>query len=169
MQLFRRETLVERLAREAGWLIAEREGDFYRVRPNDGSAMRYVQIRYREDKDFASFITIFPVGFPLGAVTPSMATGLLFRNRPLFFGRWCMEIVGSCEVRLFLAYSAPVAGLDAASFNTICRELVAERESLHDELRGSYTGTAYGSQPPARTLRRYDADASSQGIVWLGG
>src|SRR5579871_4459156 len=102
MGLFHRETLIERLARESRWRVTEWEGDRYHICADDGSPMRIVHIRCRDDRPVVVFWTVFPVRFPLAAVSPELTLGLLNRNAGVFFGRWCIDVLNSCELTLYL-------------------------------------------------------------------
>jgi hypothetical protein len=174
MGWFHRETLIERLARESRFLCTGREGDFHQVRQDDGAPLRYVNIRCRDDKPFVVFYVNFPVRFPLAAITPDLTLGLLSRNREVYFGRWCIDVVGSCELLLYLHHTAIKAGLTAGTFKTICLEMIGERESLHVELRDQVARLHQVVRPPGQPLIRHDAtgrklaDGKGGNIVWLG-
>jgi hypothetical protein len=51
-----------------------------------------------------------------------------------------MDITQSCEGQPYLAGTVLTAGLDARLFGDICREMVAELHSFHQELRDKFQG-----------------------------
>jgi hypothetical protein len=136
---FRRETLIETLARQTNWLIALREDDYYRLRPAQARSMNYIGIRSREESPFAVFRTDLPVQFPVASVPPDLFRLLLFRNDESFFGKWTADLMDSCDVIFYQLYPALKAGLTAEMFDRIGREMLGERERVHTELRKQLT------------------------------
>ena len=172
MSFFKRETLIEWLARESGWLLTDREADFYQVRLERDSGMRYVKIRSRDQNDTVLFQTHLPVQFPISAVPPELFKHFLLRNRLLAFGSWTFDVRDSCDTVFYLTYIALKAGLTPSMFNTICRELLKEREAVHDELRGQFGRVNMPVRltvQPTMTGTRLAAGGGQQGIVWVQG
>ena len=147
MRFLGRETLIERLARQAGWLVTEREGDYHQLRADDGSPLQYINVRCRDDKGYVSFWTVFPVRFPYASVTMDLFMGLLIRNRELKYCKWCSEMLGSCEISISLSYIVPKAGLCPASFDAICREMTDEIQALRAVLRGQLANMGAAMRP----------------------
>jgi hypothetical protein len=130
------ETPVERLARETGWLILDREGDLYRLQADDCSWRHIIAIRYRRDAINVTFTGQLPCRFPLAMVTPEMTMGLLVRNDRLYWAKWGIVIAYSCEAVPRLHGSLQREGLTAECFEAMCRSMVVEMEAVTAELQG---------------------------------
>ncbi len=129
--------LIERLCRETGWLLAEKEGDLYRVRPGDHRPRQYINIRHSTGTNVI-FQTWFPVRFPLDKEQPGLFARVLLRNFSLKWSLWATSIEESCEAVLSLSARVPAEGLDARLFDSICSEMVAEVRDFHLELHNKF-------------------------------
>lgn len=136
MGWLKRETLIERLARETGWAVINRHGDFTQIRADDCSKQYSIHVRYRQDGVNVAFLCYFPVRFPLQMLTQELTMGLLVRNARLIWSKWCIRLAESCEAQAYLYGSLAREGLAAAAFDDLCRDMIAEMDAVHNELQG---------------------------------
>ena len=83
-----------------------------------------------------------------------------------------MELTGTCEAHLYLHYGALKVGLTPQVFDIICRDLLGEREGVHDELRNQLSRLQVPTRlavQPAATGTSLTAGGGQQGIVWVQG
>ena len=138
MGLLQRQSLIERLASQDGWLVTAREADYHEVRLPSPPVIRYVRIRCRDDLDNVLFWTNLPVQFPMAMAPPELFKTLLMRNRRIRFGAWTIDLTGSLDVWVYVSYVAHKAALSPKSFGDICRDLLAESEAMFNELREQF-------------------------------
>jgi hypothetical protein len=136
MALFKRETTIERMVRNCGWVVTHREDDVYRIRRGDGSRMFYLNIRYREDYLNVLIHGRLGIQFPLSTITPEMTMGLLVRNTRLVWCSWGIQLGGSCDAVPSLASSLQTEGLTDETFAAVCRAMATELEAVYDDLHG---------------------------------
>lgn len=139
MGFWRSESLIETLARQTGWLIVEREDDYYRLRPIKARTMNYLGIRSPEDSAYVNFRTDLPVQFPAASAPPDLFRLLLFRNDTVRFGRWAAGLTNSCDIAFFQLYTGIKAGITPSLFDRIGRDMLDEREAFHTELNNQLT------------------------------
>jgi hypothetical protein len=157
---------VEALCRRTGTLILRREGGEYWVRPP--CATRGQSIRLGAGGGNVLFQHHLGVEFPLDREPPGLFARLLLRNLDLSWTAWSMTIAGRCDAHLSVSARIPIAGLDAALFDAVCREIVGEVEGFHRELHdkfrwgGGGMGEPGAAGPPLRggvpMRRSWDGD-----------
>src|SRR5262249_20836227 len=141
-----REDPIEALCRGTGTRIVHREGDECWVRPL--CATRGQSIRVGVGGGNALFQHHLGVDFPLGREPPGLFARLMLRNFELRWAAWSMTIAGRCDARLSVSARIPTAGLDAALFDAVCREIVGEVEGFHRELRDKFRWGGDGMGAP---------------------
>ena len=75
MGRFFRKTLIERLASQSHWRVVEREGDHYRIRPDDDSPLRFLHVRCWDDRPFVTFMAVSALRLPLSSLTLELTRG----------------------------------------------------------------------------------------------
>jgi hypothetical protein len=147
---WRQQEMIPRLCAESSrWTVVSREVDAYQVRNDDGRRPVYIRVNQSRGATTTHFQAFFPIRFSLEREPPGLFARILLRNFHLKLATWGMFIGGSCEACLYLAAQVPTAGLDAAWFDFICEEILAEMNSLQDELHAkfSYQVAAPGNDP----------------------
>lgn len=172
MNILKREFLIDKLARQTGWLVAVREGDYREVRAKDGISLDLVSVRCLEPSLLVRFWLMFPVKFALSGMTNELLMGLLVRNRNLLYGQWSITVADSCEAVAVLQYTATKAGLSAGMFDAICREMVKEKLAVHRQLQdtlangfGRRAAAATDTPKPGRSIS--PLPGSGHGITWM--
>jgi hypothetical protein len=171
--LFGREELIDRLARETGFVVMERQQGDYRVRPDDRSAIRSITIRCHDDYDMVGFQSVLPLRFPVATAPPELFRAILMRNCECPFAAWCIEVADACELTPYLHYEAIKAGLTGNLFARICRAMLDEREAFHGELRRQLGRMTVAvperlARPPVAGGRSLPP-GGGRGIVWVEG
>jgi hypothetical protein len=147
VSLFKRDTLVEQLAKTTGWPIAESCGDAYTLRSPDPGVVRHVWVRHQQGNSFMKFSATFPVRFPLDRTPDGLYGRLLLRSMNLNWCNWLMEIADNCQAQPFLWGMWPTVVVTPEFFQTVCNEMVGEIRDFHAELRDKfqYGGNAAGA------------------------
>jgi len=119
---------LERLFRELGWGIDERDGDRYvmyfkgdSVRPR-----RDVSIMPGGNGAFYSFWTTLPKAFSPRSLPDDLPAALLLRNPKVHCGGWAAHLDDDGDVFFLLRYATPIAGVDAAFVRHICTSMLEE-------------------------------------------
>lgn len=159
MAIRRKQELIPELCRASGWPLVAQECGRYTVASNDTRGRRYIVVKSREPVSNVVFTATFPIRFSLEKTPQGLFARLLLRSVSLRYCAWVMDIMDSCEGQPYLAASVPAAALDARLFGDICREMVAELHSFHQELRDKFQGDMarcpMGQGGPARPARGY--------------
>jgi hypothetical protein len=128
---------IERLCRELGWSVDERDGNaiLLHFRAPDGE-MRKVRIS-GGDNSMVGFITHSHAVLSADRVPPDLLGYLLRRNlEDSGMGTWSITVDDDDnDVTFHLFYTALGAGLDAQTFEYICESLSSEASHLDDKLR----------------------------------
>ena len=129
---------IDRLCRELGWALDERDGDTIRLHFNDPVAgVRKVFIS-SGDSSLVRFSVFSYAILPEAKVPQEVFGYLLLRNREVPFGGWQMIPPDDDDEVLFnLKYVAIGGGLTAAAFNAVCDSMVTEAIEFDDKMRSA--------------------------------
>jgi hypothetical protein len=154
--LAKHESVIEWSARLTGWAMFSRRGDFYTVQSRDRPGNeRLVSVKYRDGDSMVKFTTDFPIRFSLERTPQGLFARLLLRSVPLCWSHWNMDIDQACEAQPYLVAVWPTAVMTPKMFDAICREMVGELRSFHQELRDKLAyGVGGGMVDPARAQGR---------------
>ena len=153
MSLFKRTTLVERLAGQTGWPITYGCGDYYTLRSPDAGAVTFVNVRHEPTKTFMKFTAEFPVTFPLERLPQGLCARLLLRSSGIRWSNWHLDINDSCQAQPYLCGMWPVSIITPEFFAMVCEEMTGEIRSFHQELRDKAYGGS-GGEAAARPAGR---------------
>ena len=125
---------IERLCRELGWSVDERDGDSIRLHFN--SADGYVRKVRISGGDIVGFFAHSDAVFPVRSVPPNIMAYLLRRNlEDSGAGMWGMIVNEDDDATFHVSYMALGDGLDAGMLKSICESLVNEAADFDSRLR----------------------------------
>jgi hypothetical protein len=127
---------IERLCRELGWPVDEREGNVIRLhfKASDGE-MRKVRIT-NGDKSLVGFFVPSDAVLPVESVPADLLAYLLRRNLDDGgMGMWGIMVNEDDDVTFLNYYMALGDGLDAEALKYICESLTSEAADFDDKLR----------------------------------
>jgi Putative bacterial sensory transduction regulator len=127
---------IERLCRELGWPVDERERNVIRLHFNgsDGE-VRKVRIT-GVDKSLVSFFVPSDAVLPVDRVPADLLGYLLRRNlNDSGIGMWGIMVNDDDDVTFLIYYMALGDGLDAEALKYICESLTSEAADFDDRLR----------------------------------
>ena len=159
------ESVIERSARLTGWAIFSRHGDFTTVQSRDRPGNeRLVTVKYRQGDSMVKFTAELPIRFSLERTPQGLFARLLLRNVSLPWSHWNIEIEQACEAQPYLVGIWPTAIMTPKLFDTICREMVVELRSFHQELRDKFAYSVGGGViDPAKAQGRPEMPQARQG------
>lgn len=128
--------LLDRLCRENGWGIDEREGDVIALYFNGDrtTPRRTVLIHHAAGENFMVFNCPSRAAFS-HTVPDGLMAAMLMRNHSVGIGGWTATVNGG-TVTLKLEYTALANAVDAANFKLICSMLVKEVAEIEASLQG---------------------------------
>jgi Putative bacterial sensory transduction regulator len=127
---------IERLCRELGWPVDEREGNVIRLHFNSSDGeVRKVRIT-GGDKSLVSFFVASDAVLPADRVPADLLGYLLRRNvGDSGIGMWGIMVDDDDDVTFLNYYMALGDGLDAEALKYICESLTSEAADFDDKLR----------------------------------
>lgn len=127
---------IDRLCRELGWDVDEREGRKIRLHFKvPGLGVRKVNI-VGGDECVVTFHTYCLAAVPADDISPDLLAYLLCRNiTDSGIGMWGIDVDDESDVTFHIMYQALGAGLDAAAFDYICKSLCKETADFEGKLR----------------------------------
>ena len=129
---------IERLCRELGWAVDERDGnDILLHFSNSGGGIRKVRIA-AGDEELVLFSAFSFALIPAANVSTDLMGYLLTRNfSGGAVGAWGVYVADDANVLFLNTYQALGAGLDAPALKFICESLVKEAAAFDGKLRES--------------------------------
>lgn len=127
---------IERLCRELGWAVDEREGNVIRLHLSSADGeMRKVRIT-RGDESLVGFFVPSEAVLPARRVPPKLMAYLLSRNlEDSGIGMWGINVDDDDDATFVIYYMALGDGLTAQTLEYICESLAAEAAHVDDKLR----------------------------------
>jgi hypothetical protein len=126
---------VERLARENGWCVDERDGDDrYLHFKSPLAGVRKVLVS-RGDEALVVFCVLSFASIPGRDLPPEVAGYLLERNAKVVLGGWHMVISDDDRAGFAVKYVALGPGLNAGLFKHICESLNEEAHEFDVKMR----------------------------------
>ena len=166
--LFKRKTLVEQLAKQAGWPISSHCGGHYTVLSADQGPARQVNVRYMESTGFLRFYADFPIRFSTERTPDGLYARVLLRSSSLGKCHWLLDIDYSCEAQPYLFAQWPAAVVTPKFFNAVCQEMVNELRAFHQELRDKFAySVGSGAMPPVKPQAWLSAPPPGKGIRFM--
>lgn len=127
---------LDRICRELGWTIDERQGDGIALYFNGDriTPRRTVVVIYPEGEQIMFFACNCRGEFLGHNTSDELLGALLVHNDKVTIGGWAARIDGR-TLTLSLQYTALAAGVDAASFKMICACMVKEVAEVEAHLQ----------------------------------
>ncbi len=129
---------IERLCREVGWEVDEREANAVILHFTDPVArIRKLSVSGGDTGKVALFSSCSSVVIPARQVQANVLAHLLVRNGEMTTGAWQANVMGSGGVGFVVKYFALVAGLDASIFKQIGEGLVREASDFDGKMHAA--------------------------------
>ena len=115
--------LIDRLCRDAGWVVTGREVDRYEVRSADHRKNVYIELRYDERHPNIVFQSWFGIRFSMERPPSGLFARVLLRGTSLCWASWRLHLGQSCEACLAVSASLPRSAMNAGLFRDVCEEM----------------------------------------------
>jgi hypothetical protein len=129
---------IDRLCRELGWTVDERDGRTVRLHfSGRNGGTRKVSV-VDGDETIVTFVSHSDAVIPAARVAPDVMAYLLRRNlNESGIGNWAMHVDDEDKVMFALIYQPLGGGIDAQAFKYICESLVNEVADFDGKMRSA--------------------------------
>ena len=129
---------IERLCREVGWSVDEREDNGVVLHFTDPVVrIRKLTVSGGDTGKVALFSVCSAVVLPGRQVPPDVLPHLLVRNTEMVIGGWQAIVMGDGTVGFGVRYFALAAGLDASMFKHLSETLVREVGAFDGKMKAA--------------------------------
>ena len=128
---------IDRLCRELGWSIDEREGETVKLFFKDPLVGRRIVMIHSGDDVLVLFVVYSHAFVPAEKVPNSVAWHLLGRNNVVAMGKWSADEAKDGDAVFALTYTALGEGLTAAALKYICQKMLGEAGEFDQKMQAA--------------------------------